>query len=87
MSRQLQYIYKGETKVVTFSFQRHRTPHEAAADAEGIDLTEFLNMEKQLEMVADGKAVKNHRDSYFNKLGFGKVTLLKKEAESIKDNR
>ncbi|RXJ72103.1 DUF2960 domain-containing protein [Veronia nyctiphanis] len=87
MSRQLQYIYKGETKVVTFSFQRHRTPHEAAADAEGIDLSEFLNMEKQLEIVADGKALKNHRDSYFNKLGFGKIILLKKEAASIKDNR
>ncbi|MFD2178395.1 DUF2960 family protein [Veronia pacifica] len=87
MARQLQYVFKDETKVITFSFQRHRTPYEAAADAEGIDITDFLAMEKQLEMVSDGKAVKNHRDSYFNKLGFGKITLLKKEAESIKNNR
>ncbi|CZF81382.1 hypothetical protein GCE9029_02573 [Grimontia celer] len=87
MSRQLQYVYKGETKVITFSYQKHRSPHEAAAEAEGIDLTAFLKMELQLEMVADGKAVKNHRDSYFSKLGFGKIILLKKEAESIKDKR
>ncbi|MDF2184018.1 DUF2960 family protein [Grimontia hollisae] len=87
MSRQLQYIYKGETKVVTFSYQKHRSPHEAAAEAEGIDLTDFLNMERQLESVADGKAVKNHRDSYFNKLGFGKITLLKKETASIRNKR
>lgn len=87
MSRQLQYDYKGETKVITFSYRMHRSAHEAAAEAEGIDLTDFLNMERQLEMVADGKAVKNHRDSYFNKLGFGKIFLLKKDAESIKDKR
>ncbi|KXF80817.1 DUF2960 family protein [Enterovibrio coralii] len=87
MSRQLQYIYKGETKVITFSFRQFHSPHEAAAAAEGIDLSNFLKMERQLEMVADGKAVKNHRDSYFNKLGFGKIILLKKEAESIKDKR
>lgn len=87
MSRQLQYDYKGKTKVITFSYRQYHSAHEAAAAAEGIDLTEFLNMERQLEMVADGKAVKNHRDSHFNKLGFGKIFLLKKEAESIKDNR
>ncbi|PMN92394.1 DUF2960 family protein [Enterovibrio norvegicus] len=87
MSRQLQYTYKGETKVITFSYQQHRSAHEAAAEAEGIDLTNFLNMELQLEMVTDTKAVRNHRDSYFNKLGFGRILLLKKEAESIKDKR
>ncbi|MDD1780241.1 DUF2960 family protein [Enterovibrio sp. ZSDZ35] len=87
MSRQLQYIYKGETKVITFSFREYHSAHEAAAAAEGIDLSEFLKMERQLEVIADGKAVKNHRDSYFNKLGFGKIVLLKKEAESIKDKR
>lgn len=86
-SRQLQYVYKGITKTIPFSFQQHRSPHEAAAEAEGIDLTYFLKMELQLELVADGKAVKNHRDSYFNQLGFGKISLLKKEAASIKDAR
>ncbi|MDD1793708.1 DUF2960 family protein [Enterovibrio makurazakiensis] len=87
MSRQLQYEYKGETKVMTFSYRQHRSPHEAAAEAEGIDITDFLKMERQLEVIADGKAVKNHRDSYFNKLGFSKIMLLKKEAASIKDKR
>lgn len=87
MSRQLQYTYKGETKVITFTFQQFHTPHEAAAAAEGIDISEFLRMEQQLEAVADSKAVKNHRDAHFNKLGFGRIFLLKKDAESIKDNR
>ncbi len=85
MSRQLQYVYKGVTKVIPFSFQQHRSPFEAAAEAEGIDLTAFLKMEQQLEQVSTGQAVKNHRDSHFNQLGFGKIAFLRKEAESIKD--
>ncbi len=84
MSRQLQYVFKGKTKVIPFSFNQYRSPFEAAAAAEGIDISDFLKMELQLEQVADGKAVKNHRDSYFNQLGFGKIGFLKKEADSIK---
>ncbi|PKF49108.1 DUF2960 family protein [Enterovibrio nigricans] len=87
MSRQLQYTYKNETKTITFSFRQYHSAHEAAAAAEGIDLSDFLKMERQLEVIADGKAVKSHRDAYFNKLGFSKIILLKKEAESIKDKR
>ncbi len=87
MSRRLKYVYKGIEKEIIFSYQQHRNPHEAAADAEGLDIRDFLKMECQLEQVADGKAVKNHRDSYFNKLGFGKIQLIKEDAKSIKDNR
>ncbi|WP_434361225.1 DUF2960 domain-containing protein [Parasalinivibrio latis] len=85
MARQIEYVYKGVTKTVPFSFGKYRTIYEAAAAEEGIDISNFLKMEQQLEMVSDGKAVKNHRDSYFNKLGFGKIFLVKQEAKSIKD--
>ena len=36
-------------------------------------------MEQQLEQVADGKTLKSHRESYFKKLGFGKITLIREE--------
>lgn len=77
MARQIKYTYQGDTKTITFSFQRFRSPYEAIASAEKIDITDFLAMQLQLEMVADGKAVKNHRDSYFRKLGFSDIILLK----------
>ena len=75
MSRTIQYVYKKEHKELLFSYQQFRNIHEAVADAEGIDLTEFLKMELQVEAVSDTKAVRDYRDNYFRKLGFGKITL------------
>ncbi|CAH0535242.1 hypothetical protein VST7929_02886 [Vibrio stylophorae] len=79
MARLLTYTYKGETKTMPYSFTQFRTAHEAAAAAEGINIEKFLQTERQLEQMADGKAVKNHRDSYFQKLGFSQIRLLKSQ--------
>ncbi len=79
MSRQLEYVYKGKVKTITFSFRSFHSAHEAAAFSEGIDISEFLKMERHLQVIADGNAVKNHRQAYFNSLGFGKIILLKKD--------
>ncbi|MCG9682929.1 DUF2960 domain-containing protein [Vibrio sp. Isolate23] len=79
MARTILYTYKGEDKTLTFSYQQHRNIHEAVAEAEGIDISEFLKMEQQVEAVSDTKAMRNYRDNHFRKLGFEKITLKQKE--------
>ncbi|ANO32865.1 DUF2960 family protein [Vibrio breoganii] len=83
MARTIQYVYNKEHKELLFSYQEHRNIHEAVAEAEGIDLKEFLKMEQQIEAVSDTKAVRDYRDNYFRKLGFGKITLKPKENKPI----
>ncbi|AEX21920.1 MULTISPECIES: DUF2960 domain-containing protein [Vibrio] len=79
MARTILYTYKNEDKELTFSYQQHRNIHEAVAEAEGIDISEFLKMEQQIEAISDTKAVRNYRDNHFKKLGFTKITLAQKE--------
>lgn len=83
MSRTILYTYKDEEKTLTFSYQQYRTIHEAVADAEGIDISEYLKMEQQIEAISDTKAVRNYRDNHFKKLGFGKITLKQKENRGV----
>ncbi|MEF1214663.1 DUF2960 family protein, partial [Vibrio alginolyticus] len=56
MARTILYTYKDQDKELTFSYQQHRNIQEAVAEAEGIDITEFLKMEQQIEAVSDTKA-------------------------------
>ncbi|MFB9134144.1 DUF2960 domain-containing protein [Vibrio olivae] len=79
MARTIIYEYKGEEKTLTFSYQQFHSIHEAVADAEGIDISNYLKMEQQIEAVSDTKAVRNYRDNHFAKLGFGKITLKPKD--------
>lgn len=83
MARTIIYTYKKQEKTLPFSYEKHRTIHEAVAEAEGIDLSEFLRMEQQIEAVSDTKAVRDYRDNYFKKLGFGKITLQQKENRGV----
>ncbi|MGD8111756.1 DUF2960 family protein [Vibrio sp. TRT 21S02] len=83
MARTIIYTYKGVEKTLTFSYQQFRNIHEAVADAEGIDISDFLKMEQQIEAISDTKAVRNYRDNHFNKLGFGKITLQQKENRGV----
>ncbi|MCG3728410.1 DUF2960 family protein [Vibrio cincinnatiensis] len=83
MARTIIYSYKDKQKTLTFSYEKHRNIHEAVAEAEGIDLSEYLKMELQLEAVSDTKAVRNYRDNYFKKLGFGLITLQAKENHGV----
>ena len=79
MARTILYNYKDEDKELLFSKQEHRTIQEAVAAAEGIDISEYLKTEQQLELISDTKAVRNYQDNYFRKLGFTKLTLKQKD--------
>ncbi|CAK2392099.1 DUF2960 domain-containing protein [Vibrio crassostreae] len=79
MARTILYTYKDEDKELLFSKQEHRTIQEAVASAEGIDISEYLKTEQQLELISDTKAVRNYQDNYFRKLGFTKLTLKQKD--------
>lgn len=79
MARTIIYVYKKQEKTLLFSYEKFRNIHEAVADAEGLDISDFLKMEQQLEAVSDTKAVRDYRDNYFRKLGFSKITLAQKE--------
>ncbi|KAB0464930.1 MULTISPECIES: DUF2960 family protein [Vibrio] len=79
MARTILYTYKDEEKELLFSKQEHRTIQEAVAAAEGIDISEYLKTEQQLELISDTKAVRNYQDNYFRKLGFTKLTLKQKD--------
>ncbi len=83
MSRTILYTFKNEDKTLPFTYERYRNIHEAVADAEEIDISEYLRMEAQLEAISDAKAVKNYRDNYFKKLGFTRITLQSKENRGI----
>ncbi|MBA5763515.1 DUF2960 domain-containing protein [Vibrio sp. 404] len=83
MARTILYTYKDVDKTLTFSYQQHRNIHEAVAEAEGIDISAFLKMEQQIELISDTKAVRNYRDNHFKKLGFTKLTLQQKENRGV----
>ena len=83
MARTIIYTYKKQEKQLMFSYENFRTIHEAVADAEGIDISDYLKMEQQIEAVSDTKAVRDYRDNYFRKLGFGKITLAQKENRGV----
>jgi hypothetical protein len=83
MARVISYVFKDEKKTLIFSYQKHRNIHEAVAEAEGIDISAYLAMELQLELISDTKAVRNYRDTHFKKLGFSDIKLLPKENKGI----
>ncbi|MDX3775736.1 DUF2960 domain-containing protein [Chromatiaceae bacterium AAb-1] len=80
MARQISYKYKNQPRLINFSYDRFHDIYEAAAAAEGIDLTRFLAMEQQVAMTAKDKAaVKNFRQQEFIRMGFADIALLKEE--------
>ncbi|MDV7104336.1 DUF2960 family protein [Vibrio sp. TH_r3] len=83
MTRTIIYIYKKQQKTLPFSYEKHRTIQEAVAEAEGLDISDFLKMEQQVEAVSSTKAVRDYRDNYFKKLGFDKITLAQKTNRGI----
>ena len=68
-----------------FSYGVYHDIYEAVAAAEGIDLTNFLKMEKQLAMSCRGQGIlKNHRQTEFARMGFSEI---KKMFELYADNK
>ncbi|SNY41101.1 Protein of unknown function [Arsukibacterium tuosuense] len=81
MARQVQYTFKGTTKVIAFSYDRFVDLYEAVAAAEGVDLAGFLAMEQQVAKTAKDKAaIKNFRQQAFTKMGFSNITFLRDES-------
>lgn len=82
MARQVTYKFKGKTKIINFSFDKHHDIYEAAADAEGIDLTRFLAMEQQVAMTSKGsQAVKDFRINEFARFGLTEIYFVRDEDE------
>ncbi len=63
-----------------FSYGIYHDIYEAVAHAEGIDLTKFLEMEKQLAMSCRGQGIlKNHRKIEFTAMGFSDIKFIRDE--------
>ncbi|ALM92435.1 MULTISPECIES: DUF2960 family protein [Alteromonas] len=82
MAHKVRYKFNGVAKEINFSYSRYQNMHEAVADAEGIDLTQFLQTEQQLASISkDKKTVRNFRDAEFVKMGFSDLYFLKNGQE------
>ncbi len=82
MSRFVTYKYQGQERRIAFSFDKYRDMYEAAAAAEGVDLTKFLAMERQVAALSrQGAAMKDYRKNEFKRLGFTDLFLHKDEDE------
>lgn len=78
MARRIRYKFNDQLKEINFANDKFHDMYEAIADAEGIDLTQYLAMEKQIAMTSKGSsAVKNFRDQQFKKFGFSEITFIK----------
>lgn len=83
MAHKVRYKFNGVAKEINFSYSRYQNMHEAVADAEGIDLTQFLQTEQQLASISKDKkkTVRNFRDAEFIKMGFSDLYFLKNGQE------
>ncbi|MBQ4828096.1 DUF2960 domain-containing protein [Alteromonas sp. MMG017] len=82
MAHKVRYKFNGVAKEINFSYSRYQNMHEAVADAEGIDLSQFLQTEQQLASISkDKKTVRNFRDAEFVKMGFSDLYFLKNGQE------
>ena len=78
MAHLVSYTYKNENKKIPFSYQQFHHIYEAVAAAEGIDLRQYMIIEKQVEDVSKGTtSVREFRKNHFTKLGFSKVWFIK----------
>jgi hypothetical protein len=83
MARQVTYIFKKQRKTIQFSYGQFHDIYEAVAHAEGIDLTRFLEMEKQLAMSCRGQGIlKNNRKTEFSNMGFSEIKFVRDEEGS-----
>lgn len=82
MARFVTYKYHGQERRIAFTFDKYRDMYEAAAAAEGVDLTKFLAMERQVAALSrQGAAMKDYRKNEFKRLGFTELFLHKDDDE------
>ncbi|TEW55953.1 DUF2960 domain-containing protein [Psychromonas sp. RZ22] len=88
MARQVTYFYQGTKKTITFSFSQHFDIYEGVAAAEGVDLTSFWAMEKQIEMSCRGQGImKNYRANEFERMGFSDIKFVRDETKEPKEKK
>ncbi|MBY5992179.1 DUF2960 domain-containing protein [Ferrimonas balearica] len=80
MALKLQYTYQGHTKTIGYANDKHHSMFEAAAAAEGLDLSRYRMLEQQVEMsTRDKQAHRDFRDNYFRELGFDEIKVIRDE--------
>ncbi|MBE0364664.1 hypothetical protein PULV_a2408 [Pseudoalteromonas ulvae UL12] len=83
MARRISYKFKDHAKEINFANDKYHDMYEAIAAAEGIDLRNYLAMEKQIAMTSKGSAaIKNFRDQEFAKFGFSDIQFIKDDPKA-----
>ena len=78
MALKIKYHYRGHPRLIGFANDKYHDIYEAMAAAEGVDLRQFLAMEKQIAALSrDKNAVKDYRDNEFLRFGFSDIEVFK----------
>lgn len=78
MARRITYTFKNQPREINFAKDKYQDMYQAIAAAEGIDLTNYLNMVRQIEMTSKGSAaVRNFRGQEFARMGFADIYFIK----------
>lgn len=78
MAHRITYKYRNQAKEILFTFDKFRDMYEAVAAAEGVDLTQFFAMEKQVAMTSRGNAaLRDFRKNEFARMGFTELYFHK----------
>ena len=78
MALKIQYSYKGQSREIPYANDKYHDVYEALAAAEGIVLTQFLAMERQIAALSrDKSAIKDYRENEFIRFGFGTITVIR----------
>ena len=78
MALKIKYHYRGHPRLIGFANDKYHDIYEAMAAAEGVDLRQFLAMEKQIAALSrDKNAVKDYRDNEVLRFGFSDIDVIK----------
>lgn len=78
MAKRIQYTYKKQPREINFAQDKYHDMFEAIAAAEGVDIGNYVQMERAVAMTSKrAAAVRNFRDEYFAKLGFANIKFIK----------
>lgn len=78
MALKISYHFKGQPRLIAYANDQYHDIYEAMAAAEGIDLSGFLAMERQIAALSRKKqAVKDYRDNEFIRWGFSQIQVIK----------
>ena len=78
MALKIKYHYRGHPRLIGFANDKYHDIYEAIAAAEGVDLRQYLAMEKQIAALSrDKNAVKDYRDNEFLRFGFSDIEVIK----------